>query len=210
MLKRSLPVALVTLAACAGAAVALRSQTASMTADMRGKGVTSELEKLRATCDQLTEENRQLAGHIAKLRTEHESVRDVHKRRLDSLSGDVLKNKAGAEAGLAALKKHFEDQNLRIEWKRGDIGVTPGTHNDQEIDFKKPVVEAIAVLTRFHFQYPRNDDHNVRQVVASVEVVGINGTKVKVRCHAWMDDNSGNRSDRHGMTYTVFARIKSN
>ena len=170
---------------------------------------SEEVKRLQASFDKVGQLNKELMDELKKLRTEHESVRDDHNKKLAGLLTAVPANKTASDTAVSNLKKYFEDQNLRIEWRRQTIGVTPDAGQDQEIDFGKPVVEAVAVVSRFHFHFRGNDDHHVRQVIAEAEVIQVQGSKVKVKCHAWMDDNSNNRSDRFGMTYVVIARIKS-
>jgi hypothetical protein len=208
MSSRNCLVALAALMAIIGLTSFLQGR-ADSTAQNSGPDTVEELKKLRAACDMVALQNKELGDQLLKLRREHEAVRDDHKKGLKDLNDLVAANKTLFENGLAGLKKHFDDQNLRVEWRRQSIGVTPEAGQDQEIDFGKPVVEAVAIVTRFHFRYPRNDDHHVRQMIAEAEVIEIKGNKVKIKCHAWMDDNSGNRSDRFGMTYVVIARIKS-
>jgi hypothetical protein len=83
MSRRTLFVILASLAVCVGAFVVLRIQAAPPAAGRADMDLASEVEKLRSSCDKLAEQNKQLAGHLVKLRKEHEE-------RLNELKDQVV------------------------------------------------------------------------------------------------------------------------
>jgi hypothetical protein len=211
MSRCTLFIALASLTACVGAFVVLRTQAAPPAAGRAEKDVASEVEKLQSFCDKLEKQNKLLEAHLAKLRKEHESVRDDHKGRLGILSKAVLTNKFLADAGLAGLKKHFEDQNLRVEWRwSGRKGRTGEGGETWVADFdKKEVVEATAVVNLIYHDYG-SDEHQVQRILASANVEHdlkqFKQGKVTVRYRALMKDDSNNRAGE--IEFIVLARVK--
>jgi hypothetical protein len=167
------------------------------------------LDDVRRDLDKLAAEHRKLADQHLALRKDYQDLLAKHETFAQQTDKNVTDLKAALVKEIDAARKY----NLRIEWRTGEVGITPPQGEVREVNFGRRVVEAQAFLVGSELQYKPGVDHNVEKIRLGVVLEGAPaGNVVKVRAFNFMHDDHGNNGDHYSrngkLSFVVIARVE--